>query len=295
MDTIDISLKRYIDKAVLNDSLSSAYIFEGAAGSGRMELAIHAARSLLCTADDRGSRPCGSCHACHLTESGNHPDITVLSHSNLNSISVRDIRTQIVEDIEIRPYYGGKKIYIIPEAEIMTTEAQNALLKTIEEPPEYAIIILIVKNRELLLQTVRSRCVILSFKAEPEYRAEDEAVATQFEIMDNIISGQISFDTVYIMDYAKELSSVYSEYIPELLTHMERVCRDALLYKTGALLTDNPMTGYIEKTSVISYEGLERILNAIKKARHDMLLNVAAETVMDCLLLKVKQACAKPV
>lgn len=295
MDIIDRSLKTYIEKAILNDSLSSAYIFEGASGSGRMELARHAAGALLCTADDRGARPCGSCHACHLTESGNHPDITVLSRSNLNSISVRDIREQIVEDIEIRPYYGGKKIYIIPDAENMTTEAQNALLKTIEEPPEYALIILIVKNRELLLQTVRSRCVILSFKAEPEYHAEDEAVATQFEIMENILSGQISFDTVYLMNYAKELGKDYSEYIPELLTHMEKVCRDALLYKTGALLTDHPVSGYIEKTSAISYEGLERILNAVKKARHDILMNVTAETVMDCLLLKVKQACAKQV
>ena len=177
----------------------------------------------------------------------------------------------------------------------MRKEGQNALLKTIEEPPLYALILLIVKNRELLLETIRSRCVILSFRAEPEFNTDDEAVAEQFQKIENIMSGTGVSDTAGLMNFAKELSSGYADYLPELFTHIECICRDALLAKSGVILTEKPGAGYIEKTALISYEGLERILNAVKTARHDLQLNVSAETIMDSLLLNVKQALLKPV
>ncbi len=293
LNRIDEALKTYIKKAIQNETLTSAYIFEGSAGVGRMELAKYTAKALLCTHNASKVTPCDNCHACKLIESGNHPDLVAVTHEKPNTISVKDIRTQVVEDISIRPYYGGRKIYIIPDAELMSKEAQNALLKTIEEPPVYALIILIVKSRELLLQTIRSRCITLSFRAEPLFHADDEAVAMQFEKMKNIISGNIPYDTVYLMEFAKELASDYFEYLPELLTYIETICRDALFVKNGILLTDTSPQGYIDKTSVISYESLERILNAVKKARRDLLINVSAETVMDCMLMNIKQACTR--
>ena len=79
-------------------------------------------------------------------ESGNQPDIIKVTHEKPNTISVDDIRTQVNNDIVIKPYSSKYKIYIIPEADLMSAQAQNALLKTIEEPPEYAVIMLLTEN-----------------------------------------------------------------------------------------------------------------------------------------------------
>ncbi len=289
ISSIDDQLKIYIDKALRSRTLSQSYIFEGASGTGRMELAMHLAKSLLCTDNPELDKPCGVCHGCRLIDSGNHPDCIVVTHEAAKTISVRDIREQVVEDTGIRPYYGGRKIYIIPDAELLKKEGQNALLKTIEEPPEYVLIILIVKSRELLLQTIRSRCVTMSFRAEPEFHTDDEAVAEQFIRLENIFYGKGSADVASLMSFAKELSSDYSDYLPEIFTCIERLCRDSLFVKSG-ILTEKPGAGYIDKTSAMSYEGLERVLNAVKQARHDIQSNVNAEAVMDSLLLTVKQA-----
>ena len=289
ISNVDILLKEYIDRSINNGNLNQAYIFEGAEGTGRSDLATYVAEVLLCKGDATEKKPCGACHACRLLESGNHPDCIIVTHESAKTISVEEIRNQVVEDIDIRPYYGGRKIYIIPDAELLKKEGQNALLKTIEEPPEYVLIILIVKSRELLLQTIRSRCVTMSFRAEPEFHTDDEAVAEQFIRLENIFYGKGSADVASLMSFAKELSSDYSDYLPEIFTCIERLCRDSLFVKSG-ILTEKPGAGYIDKTSAMSYEGLERVLNAVKQARHDIQSNVNAEAVMDSLLLTVKQA-----
>lgn len=120
------------------------------------------AETLQC--EKGGTEPCGSCHSCVQAQSGNHPDIIHLMHEKPNSISVDDVRTQIVNDVLIKPYSGKYKIYIVPDAEKMTAAAQNALLKTIEEPPAYAVILLLANNASALLPTILSRCVMLSLK-----------------------------------------------------------------------------------------------------------------------------------
>lgn len=290
LDKTDYILKEYIDTAIKKDTLNQSYIFEGAEGTGRRELALYTAKAILCNGEAASNKPCGECHSCKLIDSGNHPDCVALIHEKPNTVSVDDIREQVVNDIDVRPYYGGKKVYIIPDAELMSAGAQNALLKTIEEPPVYALIILIVKNKELLLQTIRSRCVTLTFRAEPEFQADDEAVAMQFDKMAGIVSGRDSSDTAELMGFAKELVSEYKEYLPEIFTYIERLCRDALLAKSGIYLTEKPSSVYIDKTAEIPYEGLEKILKATKQARHDILLNVASEAVMDSLFLHIKQA-----
>ena len=286
----DHILKEYIDTAIDKDTLNQSYIFEGAEGTGKTELALHTAKALLCTGDAGLCKPCGTCHSCKLIDSGNHPDCVIVAHEKQNTVSVEDIREQVVGDVAVRPYYGGRKIYIIPDAELMSAGAQNALLKTIEEPPAYVLIILIVKNKELLLQTIRSRCVTLTFKAEPEFQPDDEAVAMQFDKVAGIVSGQDLSDTAELMGFAKELTSEYKEYLPEIFTYIERLCRDALLAKSGVYLTEKPSSGYIDKAAEIPYESLEKILKAAEQARHDILMNVASEAVIDSLLLHIKQA-----
>ena len=152
----------YIQNAVKMDKVSHAYIMNGQKGSGKKMLADLFARTLQC--EGEGVEPCGECRSCKQADGNNQPDIIKVTHEKPNSISVDDIRTQVNNDILIKPYSSKYKIYIIPEADKMTVQAQNALLKTIEEPPSYAVIFLLTENAEVLLPTIRSRCVMLKLR-----------------------------------------------------------------------------------------------------------------------------------
>ena len=146
---------QYIQNAVEQDKVSHAYILNGAKGSGKKMLAKLFAMTLQC--ENSQLEPCGECRSCRQADSGNQPDIITIQHEKPGSISVDDIREQLNGDIMIKPYSNRYKIYIIPEADLLTVQAQNALLKTIEEPPEYAIIFLLTENADSLLPTIRSR------------------------------------------------------------------------------------------------------------------------------------------
>ena len=124
------------------------------------------AKALVCEAGYGDS--CNMCRACHQFDSGNHPDVKWITHEKANSIGVDEVREQINNDIVIKPYSSKHKIYIVDEAEKMNQQAQNALLKTIEEPPAYAVILLLTTNAESFLPTILSRCVTLNIKAVPD-------------------------------------------------------------------------------------------------------------------------------
>lgn len=166
---------QHLTTAVIQKKLSNAYIFHGEDGSGKLLVAKIFAKALQCeknrTALVNGEKltdinPCCQCVSCKKADSGNHPDIHILTHEKI-SIGVDDIRVQINQDIQIKPYEGGYKIYIIPDAERMTEQAANALLKTIEEPPEYAVILLLTDNIYRMLPTIQSRCIKIPFKPVP--------------------------------------------------------------------------------------------------------------------------------
>ena len=133
-----------LKNAIKSDKVSHAYIFNGEDGSGKNMLANAFAEALLC---EKGElEGCGECHFCKQTVSGNNPDFVRVSHEKPASIGVDDVREQLVEDVYIKPYNGKYKVYIIDEAEKMTVQAQNAILKTIEEPPAYSVIIFLTNN-----------------------------------------------------------------------------------------------------------------------------------------------------
>nr|WP_010681088.1 DNA polymerase III subunit delta' C-terminal domain-containing protein [Acetivibrio cellulolyticus] len=149
-------------KAVLrDDSARHAYIFSGPEGIGKRMVARIFASTLLCSGRNSVER-CENCQPCHLFSSGNNPDFYVVEAEGA-SISVDDIR-RMQQDICIRPMYSGKKVYLIAEADKMTVQAQNCILKTLEEPPGYAVIILTTSNSNSLLETIRSRSIIYNFR-----------------------------------------------------------------------------------------------------------------------------------
>ena len=151
-----------LKNAICYEKISHAYIFNGPDLSGKKMLAEAFAMALQCEKEQ--SFGCMECHSCKQAISHNHPDIIYVSHEKPNTIGVDDIRTQVNSDIGIKPYSSKYKIYIIDEAEKMNPQAQNALLKTIEEPPSYGILMLLTTNADGFLQTILSRCITLNLR-----------------------------------------------------------------------------------------------------------------------------------
>ena len=154
---------KVIGQSLLLDRLNSmisggrvahAYLLKGPKGIGKTTIGERFAKMLLCKSF--GKRPCNSCQSCIQFESRNHPDYKYIEPRG-KSIRIDQIR-EFRQDIAIKPYQGGKKIYMIDDCHTMTQQAQNALLKTLEEPPGYAIIILGTDNVHALLPTIISRC-----------------------------------------------------------------------------------------------------------------------------------------
>ena len=149
-------VKEYFKKAIASNNISHSYLLEGIEGIGKKLLAKTFAKALLCESDNN-IEPCNKCTSCIMMETANNPDYFEVS-SKKSSIGVDDIREQVIEQMDIKPYRSKYKIFIIAEAEKMTLQAQNALLKTIEEPPSYGIVILVTKNPSKIISTVHSRC-----------------------------------------------------------------------------------------------------------------------------------------
>ena len=158
------AIKEYMGNVLETRQVSHAYIIAGEKDSGKEFIARIFARALQC--EKGGVEPCGECHSCRQALSGNHPDIIRAMHEKPGSIGVEDIRSQVNNDIVIKPYYGPYKIYLINEGEKMTVQAQNALLKTLEEPPAYGVILILTANVGAMLPTIQSRCVTLEMKPE---------------------------------------------------------------------------------------------------------------------------------
>jgi len=154
-------LRRILDR----DQVSPAYLLAGAPGLGRREAALWFAMGLLCSREPNSERPCGECPNCTLGSS-NHPDIHILQrNTNRATIGIEDVRNRIREPLSRRAFAGGRKIVVIPEAERMTPQAQNALLKILEDPVGQSTLLLIAPGVGYMLPTVRSRCVTVPFRS----------------------------------------------------------------------------------------------------------------------------------
>lgn len=152
------AVKEILESSINHETTSHSYLFVGIEGVGKKLLATEFAREVLCLNKEKG----GHCKSCLEFESNNHPDFMCLEPSG-NVIKIEQIRS-LQKKIPERPIISNRKVYIIDKADTMTTEAQNCLLKTLEEPPQFATIILIGSNESAFLSTIRSRCMVLHFQ-----------------------------------------------------------------------------------------------------------------------------------
>lgn len=159
-ETFHDSVMLELIKNVHDGQTNQAYIFEGPEGVGIPASAELFAAALACTRQQ--TAPCGDCTACRLSRAGNNPDIIHVTTGDKKSIGVDKIR-EISADVFIKPFEGDSKVYIIADGGALTEEAQNAMLKILEEPPEYAVFIIITASAQVLLPTVLSRCARVRF------------------------------------------------------------------------------------------------------------------------------------
>ncbi len=138
--------------------LSHAYILEGARGSGKHMIALRLAAALSCEHrdDDSFPLPCMTCPACRKILSGNSPDVIYINRGDKVTLGVEAVRN-LKSDVYIAPNDNNTKVYIIEDAHLLTPQAQNALLLTLEEPPEYILFLLLCESTSTLLDTIRSR------------------------------------------------------------------------------------------------------------------------------------------
>lgn len=153
------SLVAQLRTAVAGGRTSHAYLFLGGEGAGKRLIANAFAKALQCTASRQGDC-CDSCKSCLAFDHGNHPDV-IYVRGEKKTLGVEEIREQILETVDLKPYQYARKIYIIEKADTMTVQAQNALLKTLEEPPAYALFLLLAQREELFLPTILSRVVTM--------------------------------------------------------------------------------------------------------------------------------------
>ena len=314
---------KYISSAVENNRVSHAYILNGERGSGKRMLANLFATTLLC--ESGNSEPCGKCHSCRQAESGNHPDIIRVTHEKPNSISVDDIRTQVNNTVDIKPYQGPYKVYIIPQADLMTPQAQNAILKTIEEPPAYAVFLLLTENAEMLLPTINSRCVMLKLRnikdtlirkylmenlEIPDYKADMCTAFAQGNVGRAIMLAnsehfnEIREEAVQLLTHIHDMElsefvaavkniSVYKLEITDYLDIIMIWYRDVLLYKAtkeiDKVVFKDQLQSIKEQARKSSYEGIELILESLEKAKARLKANVNFDLVMELLFLTIKE------
>lgn len=316
-------LKEHLQNAISMNKVSHAYIINGERNSGKEFIAKVFAKTLQC--EKGGTEACDECHSCKQAQSGNQPDIIYISHEKPNTISVEDIRAQINNDIVIKPYSSPRKVYIMNDGEKMTPQAQNALLKTLEEPPEYAVILILTTNVEAMLPTVLSRCVVLNMKPVSDKKVK-EFLMKELEVPDykadicvafargnigkaKMLASSEEFDKVkeeaitlvkYINDM--EISEIVkaikniSEYKFEITDYLDILSvwyRDVLLFK--ATKDANSMIfrdeiQYIRKVADRStYEGIETIVKALQQAKRRLDANVNFDLTMELLLLTIQE------
>lgn len=312
----------HLKNAIRLNKVSHAYIFHGEDGIGKNFIADIFAAALQCR--EYTSEPCGKCKSCLQTADGNQPDIIRVLHEKA-SISVDDIRTQLNNDIQIKPYSSRYKIYIIDEAEKMNEAAQNALLKTIEEPPEYAVILLLTNNINTFLPTILSRCVTLNMKTVdknqikaylmencqiPDYQAElsavfsggnlgkaikyassEEFVHRKEEVL-HLVKYIDDMKISEVMGYLKHLTedkTAISDYLDLLLLWY----RDVLLFKatrdTSRVVYGEELVTIQKQASRKSFEALNHILEAFSTLRGRLNANVNFDTSVELLLLALQE------
>ena len=291
----------HLQNAISMNKVSHAYLFGGESGSGKKMMASLFAMTLQC--EKHGVEPCMECPSCKKAQSQNHPDIIYVKHEKPNTISIDEIREQLINDVMIKPYSSPYKIYIIDEAQKLTLQAQNALLKTIEEPPVYAVVMLLADNPDV-------KDYLMNEMHVPDYQAEVDASLAQGNIgkaeriarspeyeetLESALRMAKYADSMPLYEIVETIKKLTAEKdnIDDYFDIFSLWFRDVLLFKAtkevDSLVFKQELNGIRERANKSSYEGLEKIIEAIQKARARLNANVNFDLTMELMFLTMKE------
>jgi len=267
-----------------------AYIFAGEKGIGKLEAARLFANALVC--QNEGVIPCTSCSACIQAKAKTNPDIRYIDTGDKKSIGVETIR-EINDDVSIKPFGTKSKVYIITDGSLMTEAAQNAFLKTLEEPPLYAVFIILCDDLGTMLQTVISRCSVVQFgRVEKsvlyKYASEKYGDGYDINFLVNFSQGNPGIIDRYVNDeeyrllrensvkmlknlLSSNISAIYTvaefmeqnkDYTMDILNFWIVLIRDMLLINSGAEVINSDILKYLNNQSALYDE--KYLINAVE-------------------------------
>jgi DNA polymerase-3 subunit delta' len=305
-------------KSLSNDRVAHACIIIGPDGIGKSILAMHMAAALLCTGSNK---PCGKCNSCSKAEKNIHPDIKVIASSK-RSIGIDEVR-DFIEEMYMKPYEGTRKVFIIKGAGTMTVQAQNAILKTLEEPPSDCVIIMLSESTEGLLDTILSRCQIIklnrvSLDCIKDYLLEKgidrEKADMASRLSDGIIGNALKYcDDSFLkfrgelIDTAKkmvrnnivqsfELAEYFSKNkndIDEIFDMLTIWFRDIIVLKhvrdKDLIINKDCYDLLVEESGILSYNRLDRIMDEIKNIRLKLKQNANYQLSIEVMLLNIQE------
>jgi len=257
-------LRENLMKTAESSRISHAYILEGPE-EATFKTAIEFAEALIST----------------------KADLILTEHEKSNLFSVEDVREQITKNVTIRPYGSKKKVYVVRDAGKMNIQAQNALLKTLEEPPEYVVILLLADNAEVFLNTILSRCVRLNVYTEEEGYPED-SLEMVGKFQDLLKTGR-RLSTQQILEVSREFGK-NKQYSEPCFLFLKQWFRDVLYTKAGqAPEKKDNITAWRAYAKAMSYEDINRMIQTIDEGRARMNANVNPELTMDVILSKIQE------
>lgn len=285
------NVKSILTKSLNNKTVLHSYMFIGEQGIGKKQIAMQFAKMILCENYNDGE--CNQCKSCIEFESSNNPDFKFIEPEGkvIKIDQIRELQTKVAE----KPVNSGRKVYLINDADLMTKEAQNCLLKTLEEPPEYIVIILIVSNENRVLTTIKSRCMKIHFDKINDQEIKKYLIETcgVNDLNNNILKmcdGSIGKCLVIKdrLEEYKEIENIFSN----LNTSITKFVNSAeILYKNKESIND-----YLEYINVILYNycinnpNNIRFINSIKYvevAKQRLLSNSNYDMCIDYLLFNI--------
>lgn len=275
-------IKQSITNSINSNNISHSYLFVGKSGIGKKLFAKEIAKKVMCLGEE-------NCESCVKFEANSNPDFTMIvpDGKTIKIEQIRNLQSKIIE----KPIISKKKVYIINDAECMSQESQNCLLKTLEEPPEYAMIILICSNESRMLQTIKSRCVIIKFED-----LTDEEISRVINIQDKELI-KLCGGSLEKADKIQENKETYNK-LKELVNYFENGNMIDILNNTEILYSSKEdIINLLDFLNIIFFEKSKtnikcsKAISIIEKTKKKIISNNNFDMSIDYMLIHIWEEC----
>lgn len=309
----------FLKNAASSGRVASAYIFLGPSGCGKKLAALNFAKLLNCGASTlAGGEPCEKCPSCIKINSASHPDILVLDKEEKKSEFGIDVVFEAIRSVSLKPYEARKKVYILDDADLMSEEAQNAVLKTLEEPPQDSVLILMVEDIQAIPATIKSRSQIVKFFPMPSDDIEKILVSDHnIDVKDARILARLSLGSIgralqnskngfldkrarvidglknkkiFDSDFEKMKRDDFNGYLDIMLSwYRDVLVTKALGGKDADILNADKIDDVNREAKRLSFEYLDSAVNAVADAKEYLNRNANPKLTMSVLGIRLEE------